>query len=80
METIVELKKQKAAAEQSALELDKKIKQIEEANKVPSIMERVTKYMDVLNELGADETKDVISIDKFSEEEINVLKQVAKKM
>jgi F0F1-type ATP synthase beta subunit len=74
--------KQKAAEKltNESKELKKKIDAIDNANKPKTIMERVNDYNDILTILGTDESKDVIVLDKFTEEDMNVVKAFIQKV
>jgi len=80
METIKELQSKLAESEKQASALRKQIEDIKEANKPKLITDLINGYPDILRMLEADESKDVISIDKFDEDETKVILEIIKKM
>ncbi len=80
METKEELQKELMSAENKATELRKKIALIEESNKPKTIKERVNSYSDILAISGADDSKDVVILDKFNDAELNVVRNFIKKL
>ena len=74
------LEQKLAEKENEVSEIRKQIKARDAANKPKSITDKINGYNDILTILGADESKDNISIDLFTEAETKVVKAIIKKM
>jgi len=80
LESIKELQEKLSESEKQATELRKQIEDIKEANKPKPITDQISDYSDILRILEADESKDIIKIDKFDEDETKVVLEIIKKM
>ena len=77
---VSEYEKAKQDAELKLVDLRKQIEAKNKAEKPKTIIDRINGMSDILNILDADESKDVLKIDKFDDSEHEFLKNIIKKM
>lgn len=80
MKTQQELENQLAESEKKSAELREQIEEKKQKNKTKNICDEISDYSDILKKLDADESKDIIVVDKFDESDINWLKEIIRKV